>query len=66
MKKAININLSMPVAFTDGLARNNLLEIEVYWGGALQQLAVLKTISFLKILDLHAAKLVVINCAISQ
>ena len=56
----------MPVVFTDGSARNNLLDIGIHWEGALLWLAVSKTISTPKILDSHAAELVAIDCALSQ
>ena len=56
----------MPVAFADGSARNDFLGIGVQWGGALQWLAVSRTISSPKTLDSHAAELVAIDCAVSQ
>ena len=66
IKKATNIDSSMPVAFTDGSARNNLLEIGVQWEGALQWPTVLRIISSPKTFDSHAAELVAIDCAVSH
>ena len=66
IKRAINIDPLMPVAFADGSARNDFLGIGVQWGGALQWLAVSRTISSPKTLDSHAAELVAIDCAVSQ
>lgn len=66
IKKATNIDPSMPVASIDGSARNNLLGIGDQWGGALQWPAVSRTISSPKTLDSHAVELVAIDCAVSQ
>lgn len=64
--RASNIDPSMPVVFTDGSARNNLLGIGVHWGGALQWPAVSRAISTPKMLDSHAAEFVAIDYAVSQ
>lgn len=56
----------MPVAFTDGSVRNNILDTGVQWRGALQWPAVSRTLSSSKKLDSHAAELVAIDCAVSQ
>lgn len=64
IKKASNINSSMPVVITDGSARNNLLGIGIHWDGALWP-ADSKTISTPTTLDSHATELFAIDCAVS-
>lgn len=66
IKKASNINSSMPVVITDGSARNILLGIGIHWDGALLWPADSKTISTPTTLDSHAAELFAIDCAVSQ
>lgn len=65
VKRATTLNPSLPVVFTDGSAQNDRLGIGVHWGGSLRWPGVSRTISTPKTLDLHAAELVAIDCAVS-
>lgn len=54
----------MPVIYTNSLAKNNELGMGIYWKSSLQWPKISKTISTLKTIDVHKAKLVVIDFVI--